>query len=140
MRLNRNRRWLTTIAALGGALLLTAGVAGCAPGGGGGSDEPSGDADGAVTIQWWDYFAPGASENALMSLLDEYQDANPKVKIERQFIAYADLKKRLLQSAGATSLPDVVVINSPDHQQFAELGIAANLDDELAEWGELDKY
>ena len=32
------------------------------------------------------------------------------------------------------------MINSPDHQQFAELGIAANLDAKLAEWGELDAY
>ena len=67
-------------------------------------------------------------------------EANPNVTIEREVIAYADLKKSLLQSAGAASLPDIVIINSPDHQQFAELGIAANLDERLAEWGQLDQY
>lgn len=121
-----------TIVALGGLVA-------CAPGG---TAAPSAEPDsGPVTITWWDYYPPeGAPAIALEELLAEYQEANPDVTIEREFIAYADLKQSLLQSAGAGSLPDVVVINSPDHQQFAELGIAANLDEKLAEWGQLAEY
>src|SRR5690606_10309626 len=82
----------------------------------------------------------GTAEKQLLAHLDAYQSEHDEVTIEREFIAYADLKQSLLQSAGAGSLPDIVIINGPDHQQFAELGIAANLDVKLAEWGELDAY
>lgn len=129
------RRALTAVVA---AAVVAVAVAGCAPGGAGG---PAPTNDGPVTLTWWDYYPddlpPGQQVTAL---LEEYQEAHPNVTIDREVIAYADLKKSLLQSAGAASLPDIVVINSPDHQQFAELGIAANLDDRLAEWGQLDQY
>jgi len=140
MSRNRMHRPLLRGAALTAALAVAVGgLAACAPGGSG--SEPISDAtSGPVTITWWDYYAEGAASTQLQELLDKYQSENPEVTIEREFIAYADLKQSLLQSAGAGSLPDIVVINSPDHQQFAELGIAANLDEKLAEWGELDAY
>lgn len=132
-------RSVLRVAALTASAIVAVGtLAACAPGG---SAAPSDDeSSGPVTLTWWDYYSEGAANTQLQELLDEYQDAHPDVTIEREFIAYADLKQSLLQSAGAGSLPDVVVINSPDHQQFAELGIAANLDDKLAEWGQLDQY
>ncbi len=140
MAISRGRRRLLKSALAAVSVIgLAVGLAGCAPGGGG-EAEPEPTNDGPVTITWWDYYTEGAAATQLDALLAEYTDAHPNVTIDRTVIAYADLKKTLLQSAGAASLPDVVIINSPDHQQFAELGIAANLDDRLAEWGELDKY
>ncbi len=140
MALSRGRRrLLTSVLATASVIGLAAGLAGCAPGGSGGGSEPTND--GPVTLTWWDYYpdenAPGQQVSAL---LEQYQEEHPEVTINREVIAYADLKKSLLQSAGAASLPDIVIINSPDHQQFAELGIAANLDDRLAQWGQLDQY
>jgi len=135
------RRGLRRGAVLAGSLTLAvATLAACTPGGSA-APAPSETADsGPVTIKWWDYYQEGAAATQLTELHDEYQAENPNVTIDREFIAYADLKQSLLQSAGAGSLPDVVVINSPDHQQFAELGIASDLDDKLADWGELDAY
>ncbi len=141
--------------ALSAIAVAAVALAACAPGGGGGSgattpggeqtsaagDPTTGGADDApVTITWWDYYQDEKSVTAVEALIAQYQDEHPNVTIEREFVAYADLKQTLLQSAGAAALPDLVVINSPDHQQFAELGIAADLTDRLAEWGQLDKY
>lgn len=128
---------LVAVAAAVGCLAVTA--AACSPGGGGGqssSDTPGGP----VTLTWWDYYSPGGSEDALVAQLKEYENTHPGTKINRRFIAYADLKKSLLQSSGANSLPDVAIVNSPDHQAFAQLGIAADLTDRLNQWGQLDDY
>ena len=131
---------------LAAAVLLTAGLVACTPGGATNTPtEPvatgSNGAPAPVTLTWWDYYQEGSSASeALQGLLDKYQEENSTVTINREFIAYADLKQSILQSAGAGSLPDVVIINGPDHQQFAELGVAVNLDEQLAEWGELDQY
>lgn len=125
------------VAALAGSLAVS--LAACAPGGS--TPESTFDPDAPVTLTWWDYYADDSGPAlAVTELLDAYQEEFPNVTIEREFIAYADLKKSLLQSAGASALPDVAIVNGPDHQQFAELGIAADLTDRLEAWGELDQY
>ena len=67
-------------------------------------------------------------------------DANPNVTIERTPIPFADLKQKLLQGAAAGDLPDIAVIDNPDHQAFAALGILEDLTDRVAEWGQADAY
>jgi multiple sugar transport system substrate-binding protein len=95
--------------------------------------------DAKVTITWWDYFsdANGAAMDAQHA---RYMKANPNVTIERTYIAFADLKQRLLQGAAAGDLPDVVIIDNPDHQAFSSLGIFEDVTDRVAEWGQADKY
>lgn len=116
------------------AITLTA-CGGDGGGGDGGGDGSDGDAaEGPVTITWWDYYQPGAQEDAVVGALDEYEATHSGVTIDRQFIAYDDLKQSLLQSAGASALPDIAIINGPDHQAFAELGIAADLTDRFDEF------
>src|SRR5262245_29242892 len=112
-RRNRSTVFAMAVAAL--AITLTS--CGGDGGDGGTGDDGEGDsAEGPVTITWWDYYQPGVQEDAVVAALDEYQSTHPDVTIDRQFIAYDDLKQSLLQSAGADALPDIAIINGPDHQ------------------------
>lgn len=137
---HRARKAIRSAATIALALTVVGGIAACAPGGGGGAAKPTPENTGPVTLTWWDYYQPGPSEDALKAQLAEYSKENPNVTINRRFVAYDDLKKSLLQSAGASSLPDIVIVNNPDHQQFAQLGIAADLTNQIKEWGQLGKY
>jgi multiple sugar transport system substrate-binding protein len=67
-------------------------------------------------------------------------EANPGVTVERTPVPFADLKQKLLQGAAAGQLPDVVVIDNPDHQAFAALGVLEDLTDRVAEWGQAEAY
>jgi multiple sugar transport system substrate-binding protein len=93
-----------------------------------------------VTLRWWDYYAEGANAIAMQNQLQRYIDANPSVTIERTPIPFADLKQKLLQGAAAGELPDVAVIDNPDHQAFAALGILEDLTERVAAWGQADAY
>jgi multiple sugar transport system substrate-binding protein len=95
--------------------------------------------DAEVSITWWDYFtdANGAAMDAQFA---RYMEANPNITIERTYIGFADLKQRLLQGAAAGDLPDVVVIDNPDHQAFSSLGVFEDVTDRVAEWGQADSY
>lgn len=95
--------------------------------------------DGEVTITWWDYMSD-ANGKALESQHARYMEANPSVKIERTSFDFADLKQKLLQGAAAGQLPDVVIIDNPDHQAFASLGIFEDITDRVAEWGQADNF
>ncbi len=92
-----------------------------------------------VTLTWWDYYnIPNGP--AVQAQLDSYTSVNPNVKIERTYIPFADLKQKLLQGAAAGDLPDIVVIDNPDHQAFASLGILEDLTDKVTAWGQASSY
>jgi multiple sugar transport system substrate-binding protein len=93
-----------------------------------------------VTLRWWDYYAEGANNTAMQNQLQRYMDSNPTVTIERTPIPFADLKQKLLQGAAAGELPDVAVIDNPDHQAFAALGILEDLTERVTDWGQADAY
>ncbi len=93
-----------------------------------------------VTLTWWDYYAEGANATAMDAQHQRYMEANPNVTIERTAIPFADLKQKLLQGAAAGELPDVAVIDNPDHQAFAALGVLEDLTERVTAWGQADAY
>ena len=94
-----------------------------------------------ATITWWDYYPAGnANDVATTDNHKKYMAAHPNVKIERTSIPFADLKTKLLQGAAAGQLPDIAVIDNPDHQAFAALGILADLTDRVTAWGQAQSY
>ena len=69
-----------------------------------------------------------------------YMDSHPNVKIERTVVPFGDLKQKLLQGATAGDLPDIAVIDNPDHQAFAALGMLTDLTDRVTAWGQAASY
>ncbi len=103
-----------------------------------GGDDDSGGAGspgGKVTLTWWDYY-DAANEKAVLDRIARYEKANPNVKVERTGHPFAQLKQKLLQGASAGELPDIVVIDNPDHSAFAALGVLADITDLVDEWGQ----
>jgi multiple sugar transport system substrate-binding protein len=117
-----------------------AGVAGAALFGAsacGGGDSQSGG--GKVTLAWWDYYED-ANAKAVEALHKRYMEANPNVTIERRGLPFAELKRTLLQGAAAGELPDIVIIDNPDHQAFAELGVLEDLTERVESWGQAGAF
>ncbi|GHO66958.1 ABC transporter substrate-binding protein [Ktedonobacter sp. SOSP1-52] len=99
----------------------------------------SGSADsGPVTLTIWDYFNPPGA--GYLQLLADYSKAKPNVKIQRTAIPFADLKQKIIQGAAARQLPDILVIDNPDHQAFSSMGILADLTSQISSWGQGNEY
>ncbi|MBU8791157.1 sugar ABC transporter substrate-binding protein [Oceanobacillus caeni] len=120
-------------------ILISLFLVGCSSG-----SETSGsgdESDGVVTLEVWDYNSPDSpSEDQLLGLLEQYEESNENVKFKRTYIPFGDLKTKLLQGVAGNELPDIVLIDNPDHQSFAEAGVFADITDEVNEWGEADLY
>lgn len=116
-------------AGLAGALWL--GVSGC----GGGGEETGGE--GAYTM--WSYFQ-GSAQEAVNTHIQSFMKANPGVTIKHRYVPFDSLKQKLLQGATTGQLPDIVIIDNPDHSSFAELGIFADLTQQIKEWGRADVF
>ena len=94
-----------------------------------------------ITLTWWDYYGAGsANDTAMISQHKRYMDSHPNVKIERTVVPFGDLKQKLLQGATGGDLPDIAVIDNPDHQAFAALGVLTDLTDKVTAWGQASSY
>src|SRR4051794_29796937 len=138
---NLTRRRFLGVTGAAAASVLAPGLAGCAGGDSGGSKSSSGSGggDGPITLTWWDYFND-ANEKAVNERIAAYKKVKPNVTIKRTAQPFADLKQKLLQGATAGELPDIVVIDNPDHSSFAALGVLADLTDQVKAWGQSDAY
>jgi multiple sugar transport system substrate-binding protein len=129
------RRLLGTAGAVAAAAFLPA----CGGGDSGGSSSGGGSSGGKVTLTWWDYFNE-ANQKAVEDRIARYTKAHPNVTIKRTYQPFPQLKEKLLQGATAGALPDIVVIDNPDHQSFAALGVFADITDRVKEWGQESAY
>lgn len=93
-----------------------------------------------ITIRWWDFQPNEAMIKALNDLIAAYEKEHPNVKIERTFVPFADIKNKLLLGSAAGQLPDIVMIDGPDHQAFASAGVLADITEQVKAWGEADQY
>ncbi|MFB5762236.1 ABC transporter substrate-binding protein [Paenibacillus medicaginis] len=123
-----NMKALTIVACL--ILLLTA----CTPG------QNSGESGDKVKITWWDTMTSDASVAAINKIISEYEETHPNITIERTYVSYSDIKTKLLLGSIGNQGPDIVWIDSADHQTFAAAGVLADLTKEIEKWGQAKHY
>jgi len=109
------------IAAASAAAVL--GLSACSDGTGGGT--ASGD---ATTLVVQDYYGDEPQKTVIGDLLDGCA-ADMGVTIQRNVVAAPSLVQKTLQQASAHDLPDVLMVNNPDVQQFAQAGYLRPLED-----------
>ena len=94
-----------------------------------------------VTLQWWDYLKDSAGDiKGVDDLIAGYQASHPNVKIERTSFAFGDLKTKIIQAAATGTMPDIVIIDNPDHQAMAAQGAFADLTALVKPWKDKDQY
>lgn len=93
----------------------------------------------SVTLQWWDYYGETA-QAGVEELIAAYEGANPNINIERTFIGFGDLKARIIQAAATDTMPDIVIVDNPDHQAMAAQGALADLTSYIRSWPPSDQY
>ena len=60
-------------------------------------------------------------------MIDQYNTQQAGYKLTAKYVPFADFKKQLSIGASASELPDLVLLDSPDHASYATMGIFADL-------------
>ena len=92
-----------------------------------------------TTLQWWDYYNE-SSQRAVEDLITRYEAEHPDVTIERTYIGFGDLKARIIQAAATGTMPDIVIVDNPDHQAMAAQGAFADLTSYIQDWPDAEQY
>ncbi len=112
---------LVFVAALAGAVFTTAAVA-----------------QKKVTV--WNYWENQLQQKALAQVCADFNGSQSAVQVVTKYIPFADFKKQRSIGAAAAELPDVVIIDNPDHASYSAMGIFADITDKLANWPDLAQY
>lgn len=90
------------------------------------------------TLKIWTYLS-GNEQKVFEGQIKAYEEENG-IKIKAEFIPFGDYKKQLSVAIGAGSLPDIIMIDNPDHAAFASMGVFADVTDKMNAWDAKDQY
>ncbi len=99
----------------------------------------SGQDEGASTVTIWHPFPEETHfiQHAAATWNREHPD---RFAVEPRFIPFGDLKREITQSVVTGEVPDIYMVDNPDHASFAASGSLYDLTDWVEEWGEADEY
>lgn len=102
------------------------------------ASKPEGGKAEDVTI--WYYWETVKHQETLDTVIKDYNGSQSNAKVEAKYVPFAEFKKQLSIGVSASELPDIVIIDSPDHASYASMGIFADLTDRLSDWSDLGQY
>ena len=82
---------------------------------------------GATNVTIWYYWETPKHQETLDRVIQDYNASQSAVKVSAQYIPFADFKKQLSIGTTADVLPDIVIIDGPDHASYAAMGIFADI-------------
>jgi multiple sugar transport system substrate-binding protein len=92
----------------------------------------------SVELRLWTHYE--SHQELIQSIIDEFSEKNPHIKISNEFVPFSDVKKQLSVGLAADQLPDIVVIDNPDMAAFAAMGVFADITEYFKDWPAKDQY
>lgn len=78
-------------------------------------------------VTLWYYWETEGHQVALNEMIDGYNSSQDAYAVTAKYVPFADFKKQLSIGASANELPDLVILDSPDHASYASMGIFADI-------------
>jgi len=128
----------TITAILMAAAMVATLLAGCGDSGGkpsensappessGSSSAAPSDAGGSAApepVIIWNYWETENHQITFSKVIDDYNASQDKYEVTVKYVPFADFKKQLSIGASADELPDIAILDSPDHASYVQMGI-----------------
>lgn len=122
-------------------------LAGC----GGGSSDSSSDgeaseeqsaeatdaeADGKTVISFWHYMSTDKEGKFVQEAVDEFNESQDEIYVEAQYLPREELMKQYSIGVVSGELPDVGMVDNPDHNSYAAMGVFEDITDLYEESGD----
>ncbi|MBQ1364525.1 MAG: extracellular solute-binding protein, partial [Clostridia bacterium] len=82
-------------------------------------------------VEIWYYWETEGHQKALSHIIEEFNASQDAIKVSAKYVPFADFKKQLSIGAAADALPDLVILDNPDHAAYAAMGIFADITDKF---------
>jgi multiple sugar transport system substrate-binding protein len=119
----RARRRITTLLGLASVVAVTAACGSASSG----TASSSGASSGTVTLEFAQWWEPELPTGALRSLMDQFETANPGIKVKLLSGPYASTKEQVVAGAAAGTMSDVVGLDGAWVSDFVKQGAITDL-------------
>lgn len=82
-------------------------------------------------VTMWYYWETVKHQETLNAMLETYNASQENVEVKAECVPFADFKKQVSIGATADVLPDIVIIDNPDHANYSAMGIFADITDKI---------
>ena len=90
-----------------------------------------GESAGAKDVTVWYYWEGEMQQAGLDQIIQDYNSSQSTYQITAKYVPFADFKKQLSIGASADELPDLAILDSPDHASYANMGIFEDITDKF---------
>jgi multiple sugar transport system substrate-binding protein len=98
-------------------------------------------ANAVTTIELWTYYGDaGKAAECLVKSADDWAKSQGEFTLKIRNLPFSQFNQLVTQAIAANSVPDILIVDNPDHARFASIGALADLTDKVKEWGQADKY
>ena len=101
--------------------------------------EPSGSED-VVELSVWHYFNPEYDGAAFAETVDDFNASQDEYHVTQEFVPREELLKQYSIGLVGDVLPDIGMVDNPEHAAFSAMGLFADITDKVEEWGEADQF
>jgi len=71
----------------------------------------------------WNYWETENHQITFSKVIDDYNASQDKYEVTVKYVPFADFKKQLSIGASADELPDIAILDSPDHASYVKMDI-----------------
>lgn len=100
----------------------------------------SGFAVAKTKLTFWCYMEGQSQLDTLKWLCKSFNESQSEIEISNEYVPFADFKKQLSIGMAAGKLPDLVIIDNPDHAAYAQMGLFADVTKYVSKWPERKNY
>ena len=113
---------------MGLATVMAVGMlAGCGGSDGSSEGDGSSESEASKDVTIWYYMETEGHQVALDKVIQDYNESQDAYEVTAKYVPFADFKKQLSIGASANELPDIAILDSPDHASYASMGIFEDL-------------
>lgn len=88
-----------------------------------GENTPAGGDSEAEPVTIWYYWETEKHQITLDKIIQDYNASQSKYIVTAKYVPFADFKKQLSIGASADELPDIAILDSPDHASYVAMDI-----------------
>ena len=97
------------------------------------------DAAEVVELSLWHYM--GEVEGEIMrKYVGMFNEAHPGIRVTDTYVTREDLLRQYTMGALAGNLPDISMVDNPDHASFSAMGVFEDVTEYVEAWGQKDMF
>ncbi len=100
-------------------------------------------ADDKIELTLWHYFGIDydySDGSVFQRDIDNFNAMQDRIHISYEYVSREDLMRQYQMGAISGELPDIGMVDNPDMASYIQMGVFADITDQLNEWGELDQF